>query len=294
MSRPAHAPRREWRRSRLRKVAGAAVVGYLIFLALNAYGCTDRLILYPSTKPLQVAGTERVTTTLADGGTLEMWRARSRGAEWLGRPRAFVLVFTGNAARAELTAEFFAHDWGDRPVEVWAVNYPGYGGSTGRARLAAIPPAALAAYDALRARAGDAPILVEARSIGTTAALYVAANRPVAGCVLHNPPPLRSLLLRRFGWWNLWLVAGPMALTMPDELDSERTAPTVRGPAVFVLAGADAVVPADYQARVVAAYAGETRVVRLPNADHTARATGTALAEYEAAMDWLLTHAAAQ
>jgi pimeloyl-ACP methyl ester carboxylesterase len=273
---------------RRRKIAGAAVLSYLVFLGLNVCGCTDRLILYPSTAALHVSGTERTTTTLAEGGTLEIWRARSRGAERAGRPKAFVLVFIGNAARAELTAGFFAQDWGDRPVEVWAVNYPGYGGSTGPARLASIPPAALAAYDALRTHAGDAPILVEARSIGTTAALHVAANRPVAGCLLHNPPPLRRLILNRFGWWNLWLLGGPVAMRVPAELDSERNAANVRVPAVFLIAGADAVVPESYQERVVRAYAGESRVVRLKEADHVARASGDALAEYDAAMDWIL------
>jgi pimeloyl-ACP methyl ester carboxylesterase len=83
-----------------------------------------------------------------------------------------------------------------------------------------------------------------------------------------------------------------MALSIPPELDGERTAPNVRVPAVFVLAGADAVVPSGYQERVVRAYAGETRVVRLNGADHTARASGPALAEYGAAMDWILSRAA--
>jgi hypothetical protein len=100
-------------------------------------------------------------------------------------------------------------------------------------------------------------------------------------------------MLKRFGWWNLWLMGGPMALTIPPELDSERTAPKVRAPAVFLLAGADGLVPSSYQERVVKAYAGERRVVRLSGADHTARASGASLVEYEAAMDWILALAAA-
>ena len=49
---------------------------------------------------------------------------------------------------------------------------------------------------------------------------HVAANRPVAAIVLQNPPPLRQLILGHYGWWNLWLIATPVALGVPSELDS--------------------------------------------------------------------------
>src|SRR5213076_1731280 len=105
-------------------------------------------------------------------------------------------------------------------VEVWGVNYPGFGGSSGPARLARIGPASLAAYDELRKVAGTRPIFVFGASLGSTADLHIAAQRPVAGLILHNPPAIRQMILRQFGWWNLWLLAGPLALQIPRELDS--------------------------------------------------------------------------
>lgn len=263
-------------------------------LLLVAVGYTDRLILFPSTDPIGTTGLDRREVPLSGGGAVEVWVARSPGASrpvdpgrQAGEPVAYVLAFIGNAARAELTAAFHARDWGGRPVEVWAVNYPGYGGSPGPARLKSIGPAALAAYDALRRHAGDKPIIVEGRSLGTTAALHVAAHRPVAGCVLHNPPPLRQLIWGRHGWWNLWLVAGPVGLSVPADLDSLANARRATAPAVFLLAGADEVVPPAYQAMVAGAYAGEKRVVRDPRATHNDRVGGPAAAEAEAALDWL-------
>ena len=173
-------------------------------------GCADRLILYPSTNRLQVRGTTRLEVPVPGAGPpIEVWTARSPGAGRRGAARAFVLEFIGNASRGEYMAAAAAEEWGVAPVEVWAVNYPGYGGSPGPARLASIPPAALAAYDALRHRAGDRPIFVSGQSLGTAAALHVAANRPVAGAVLWSPPPLRNMILTRFGWWNLWLAGRP-------------------------------------------------------------------------------------
>ena len=54
--------------------------------------------------------------------------------------------------------------WKDRAVEIWGMNYPGFGGSTGPARLARIGPAAVAAFDALRREAADAPIVAYGRA----------------------------------------------------------------------------------------------------------------------------------
>src|ERR1700730_6520719 len=97
------------------------------------------------------------------------------------------------------------------------MNYPGYGGSTGPARIG---PAALAAFDAIKESARDRPIVLFGASIGTAAALHIAAHRPVTGLILHNPPAIRPMILRQFGWWNLWLLAGPVALQIPRDLDN--------------------------------------------------------------------------
>ena len=129
-------------------------------------------------------------------------------------------------------------------------------------------PAALAAFDALQAVAGHRPIIVFGTSIGTTAALHVAAHRPVAGVILQNPPPLRQIVLRQFGWWNLWLIAGPIALRIPSSLDSMANARAVHAPGLFLLSERDEIVRPRYQRLVVDAYAGEKQLVPLPGALH--------------------------
>lgn len=268
------------------KRLAVVLLTYAGLLSLIPMGCADRLILFPSTDPLPT--TERIERREVPhaGGIVEIWICRSAGAERT-EPRAYVLAPLGNAARAEYTAPFFARDWGQHPVEVWSLNYPGYGGSTGSARLNTIAPATLAAYDALKQHAGDKPIILEGRSLGSAAALYVATQRPVAGCVLHNPPPLRQLILKQHGWWNLWLIAGPMALSIPSELDNLANARRTSVPAIFVSAGADEVVPPEYHQLVIDAYAGPKRVIHAPGARHNERISGSASDEYEAAMDWL-------
>lgn len=272
-------------RRRIRLSLPKALIAYAVILALVFVGLTDRLILFPSTGPIRVDGIERLEIRQSDGRPLEIWRARPIGST--GEPQAFVLLFIGNAARAEWMAADATGEWSGRPVEIWGVNYPGYGGSGGSARLKSIGPAALAAYDALAKQAAGRPIILQGHSLGTAAALHVAANRPVAGLVLTNPPPLRQLILQRHGWWNLWLLATPVSLSVPHDLDSIANARRVQVPAVFTLAERDSVVPPAYQQKVVDAYAGEKRLIHQAGADHNDPLEGPAAEEFERSLDWL-------
>jgi pimeloyl-ACP methyl ester carboxylesterase len=193
----------------------------------------DHLILFPTRSPIDAGAAARRTIPF-ENGELEIWTAQSQSARQQGRADVFILRFYGNADRADRWPAMEAGMWKDRAVEIWGMNYPGFGGSTGPARLARIGPAAVAAFDELKRHAANksaavqsaipsgptpssplttaqatAPIVVFGTSIGVTAALYVAVSHPteIAGLILQNPPPLREMILRQFGWWNLWLTA---------------------------------------------------------------------------------------
>jgi hypothetical protein len=275
----------------------------------------DYLILFPTRAPIDAGGAVR-TTVPFENGEVEIWTGQSRRAHEQGGADVFILRFYGNADRADRWAAAEAEMWNDRAVEIWGMNYPGFGGSTGPARLARIGPAALAAFDELQryamsqsvvesavlsgsssnsalgtAHATARPIVVYGASIGATAALHVAAVRPAAGLILHNPPPVREMILRRFGWWNLWLLAGPIALQIPRDLDSIQNAKTIRAPAIFLLAERDEVVPPRFHRLVVNAYAGEKRVIALHGAYHNDPIEGAALADLNDALGWMLAKA---
>ena len=123
--------------------------------------------------------------------------------------------------------------------------------------------------------------------IGSAVALHVAANRDVRGLVLHNPPPLRQIILRNYGWWNLWLIAGPVAMQIPRQLDSLANAKRIHAPALFLLAENDEIVPPRFQRLVVDSFAGEKRVIRLPGAHHNSPIEGPVVTEIHHAYDWL-------
>jgi alpha-beta hydrolase superfamily lysophospholipase len=223
------------------------------------------------------------------GKTIECWVAKSPAATT--RPTgAFVLFFVGKGDRADRWIDAVASAWNE-PVEIWGMNYPGSGASTdGFPRLKLVVASALAVFDHLHSLDPARPIFIHAGSFGTAAALCVAARRPVAGLILQNPPPLRQLILGRYGWWNLWLIAGPIALEIPSTLDSIANAQHTTAPAIFILAGSDTLVPPPYQQKVVKAYAGEKRVITMPNATHNSPLTHDAAQQFAKEMLWLWNH----
>ena len=261
---------------------------FVVYLAVMFLGrLPDHLILFPTRAPIEAGGAVRKTVSF-ENGELEIWTAQSRRAQQRGRVDVFMLRFYGNADRADRWAALEAEMWSDHSIEIWGVNYPGFGGSTGPARLVRIGPAAVAAFDELKRHAGGRPIVAYGASIGATAALHVAAQRPVGGLILHNPPPLREIILRQFGWWNLWLLAGPVALQIPPDLDSIGNARASRAPAIFMLADKDEIVAPRFHRLVVDAYAGEKRLIGLRGAYHNDPIQGAALADVSAALGWLL------
>src|SRR6184192_659119 len=271
------------------RIVLAIVAAYLILILFGHL--PDHLILFPTKAPIDAGEAARKMVPFQNG-ELEVWTAKSYRAKQQASADIYVLRFYGNADRADRWVAAEAEEWNGRAVEIWGMNYPGFGRSTGPARLSRIGPAAIAAFDELKRHAAGRPIVLYGASLGSAAALHVAGQRPVAGLILHNPLPLRQMILRRFGWWNLWLLAGPISLQIPRELDSISNAKAIQTPAIFVLAEKDEIVPPRYHRLVVDGYAGRKRVVTLRDAYHNTPVEGAGLADLYRALDWLLPRSA--
>ncbi len=252
-----HSSHRRWS-----LMLGLALISYLGIVAFGRL--PDRFILWPQVQREPNHGAEQMLFPMGKG-RLEIWRAGSSVVTQ--EPDVFVLRFYGNADRADRWVSEEAKAF-PSACELWGVNYPGFGGSTGPASLKGAAESAITAYDALRTRAGSKPILVFGSSLGTTAALHVAANRPVAGLFIQSPPPLRQLIVGEHGWWNLWLLAVPLSWRIPDELDSIANARRIHAPAVFLLSGNDEVVGYRFQQMVFRAYAGDKTLIDRSGAGH--------------------------
>jgi predicted alpha/beta hydrolase family esterase len=259
----------------------ALVLAYT--LLISCAGLRDKLILHPSTHPINAAGTQSLQFPRHDGGTTAAFAAFSPGCRDRA-PEAFVLDFTGNGTRAEMIAAAIARRWGNHPVETISVNYPGYGQSTGPASMNAMPQMELDAFDSVSQLAAGKPVIVTGHSLGCTAALYVGAHRPVAALVIQNPPPLRQLIIGRFGWWNLWLGALPIAHQIPSQLDSIANAHQCHEPAVLISSIHDDYVPPKYHRMVFDAYDGPHFSVAV-NGGHNTAPTNTP--DFYKSLDWL-------
>jgi fermentation-respiration switch protein FrsA (DUF1100 family) len=138
-----------------------------------------------------------------DGETLHGW--------WLERTdaRAQVLFFHGNAGNLSLWIDILVALW-RRGFSVLAIDYRGYGGSTGRPTEMGLYRDAEAASRVFREQVyrKDIPVLYWGRSIGAPVAAHLAAQSPPDGLVLETPmPDVASVLRTNPILWTLGLLS---------------------------------------------------------------------------------------
>ena len=244
----------------------------------------DRLILRPTRQTVFSYSRKRMTVPYL-GGELEIWH-QCHGCQSASDAELFVLKFGGTSSRAERSGSHPVDFWPGLPTVTWALNPPGYGGSTGDASLRSLGHAARCAFDAIHREANGRPVLVSGSSLGAVISLYVSARCPIDGLIVRNPPAIREVILRRYGWWNLgahWMGSG-----VPRDLCSLRNAATSSMPALFVTSGKDRVVPPDCQHLVFYQYGGPKRQVHFDRAGHDSPLTPRQRTTLQPLADWLL------
>ena len=225
----------------------------------------DRLVLQPTTDRLPIDGRTRRGLSFA-AGEFEVWSILHACGDETDA-ELFILKFPGTGGRAERASANPADVIG-RPAAIWAVNPPGYGGSPGRASLRHIGPTALAAFDELRRIASSRPIVVIANSLGSLAALHLAAHRPINGLLLRDPVPLGQLIRGRHRWRPFWGAACVLARFTPHDVDCVANAARASAPLAMLSSECDRVVPDGYQRLIYDAYAGEKRMQTLADTHH--------------------------
>jgi uncharacterized protein len=187
-----------------------------------------------------------------DGGTLIGWRARHPAGA-----RGRLVVLHGNAGDALDRAHYvgaFAFASPALPLDVYLLEYPGYGPREGAPSQAALVAAARAAVVAAR-RDGPGPVLVAGESLGSGVAALTAAEEPasVDGLLLVTPLASVPAVARRH--------YGPLpALVHRDAYRADLELPRYGGRAAFLVAGRDEVVFADLGRALFDAYPGPKRL----------------------------------
>ncbi len=267
-------------------------LAYLVLLLL-AWRFQDRLAFpaprasLPDPKSVGVTNGERLEIVSSDGTKLVGWFLKPEVGEVRGGLRRTGEV---DGARSNLpqppppsptSATYPGLLWfygnGENIAAIWplvrafqppgtavlVLDYPGYGGSGGRATESALYAAADAAYAALATRPDVDPrrIYVYGRSLGSAPATYTAAHRPVAGLILESPfTNAAAMAKHHYGLLPRFL--------LHLSLDNIANVRRVHCPILLFHGDADRLVPTAMGMAVAAAAAGPVEVVLIHGAGH--------------------------
>jgi len=251
------------------RIALGLALAYAL-LVLLAWRFQERLAFpaprapVPDPKRVGVANGEQIEVTTADGTRLVGWYLKPEVPQPppTSPTSPSLLWFYGNgetiAAIWPIVREFQPPG-----TAVLVVDYPGYGGSAGRATETAMYGAADAAYAALVARPGvdTDRVYVYGRSLGTAAATWVAARHPVAGLILESPFTSAAAMARQ-------LYALLPRFVVRLSLDNLGRMRQIRCPVLVFHGDADRLVPTAMGREVAATAPGPVELVLIHGAGH--------------------------
>jgi fermentation-respiration switch protein FrsA (DUF1100 family) len=177
-------------------------------------------------------GAVEVPLTTADGERLVAWLVPPRA----GKP--VLLFFHGNAGnfdRPVRQARFRALT--EDGTGLFAVNYRGYGGSTGSPTEEGIHLDARAAYGEAAERFGAARLVGYGESLGTGVVLQLAAEVPLSAVILEAPYLSTAAVAQEI------YPSAPIRLVMLDQFRSEAVIGRVRAPLLVLHGERDGVIP---------------------------------------------------
>lgn len=236
-----------------------AVLLYGGLLALM-YAFQRRLMYFPDARRWApaLAGfpqAEEIALASSDGERLLAWHVPPRG------DKPVVIYFQGNAGGLDLRIGRFGWLIEDGTGLV-ALNYRGYGGSSGSPSEQGFIRDAIAAYDFAAARCGAKRIVLFGESLGTAVAIALAAEHEVGGLILDSPFTSAAdvgAAAYRFV---------PVRRMIKDTWRSDLRIGRVRAP-VLVLHGArDRVVPLRFGEALFALANEPKHIVRFPDGGH--------------------------
>src|SRR5207253_1588481 len=240
-----------------------------VVLALLAWKFQERLAVpaprgaVPDPSCVGVPNGEKVELVAGDGTKLVGWYLKPRVVEdGAPQPASGLLWFYGNGENIAAIWPV-VRDFQPPGTAVLVVDYPGYGGSGGRATEAGLYGAADAAYAALVARPGvdQRRMYVYGRSLGSAAATWVAGRHPVAGLILESPFTSAAAMARQ-----LYALLPRFILRL--SLDNLGRMRQIRCPVLVFHGDADRLVPTTMGRDVAAAAAGPVELVLIHGAGH--------------------------
>jgi fermentation-respiration switch protein FrsA (DUF1100 family) len=236
-----------------------SLVGYVGVVAL-LYFVQRALMYFPDTERISPAaaglpGAEEALLDTTDGEQVVVWHLPPRG------DRPVVLYLHGNGGALSHRAERFRALTADGTGLI-AVDYRGYGGSSGQPTEGGLLIDAETSYGFAAVRYPAARIAVWGESLGTGVAVGLAAERPIGRLVLEAPfTSAVELAARRYPFV-------PVRWLMKDQFRSDRRIAAVAVPLLVLHGGRDPIVPIAFGERLFGLAREPKRFVRFPDGEH--------------------------
>lgn len=240
----------------------ALVIALCIYFGFAALlYITQRAMMYfpeaARTPPAQAGlpEVEEVTIATPDGERLIAWHRPPR------TDHPVIVYFHGNGGalrhRVERFRKLIAEGAG-----LLALDYRGYGGSTGRPSETGLIADGLAAYAYAVARYPAKQIVLWGESLGSAVAVAVAAEQPV-GRVILEAPFTSAVAIAAAHYWYM-----PVRLLMKDQFRTDERIGKVKAPVLILHGVKDQVVPFRLGERLFEHANQPKRFVRFLDANH--------------------------
>jgi uncharacterized protein len=234
-------------------------IAYGLFV-LAAAVFQRRLIYFPRTIPPALAEPSAAGLGFVPwrnlSGQIIGWKLPAASS-----PTACVLITHGNAGCAIDRGYLAGPIHVAAPVDVYVLEYPGYGSREGSPDKRSFLAAAEEAFGLLP---GSLPRYLVSESIGAGVACYLAGahSTKVAGLLLFMPyHNLASVAQSKMPWL-------PAYFLLLDRFNPADCLKDYRGPVKMVLAGADEIIPVESGRRLFEGYAGPKNLQIVPGAHH--------------------------
>lgn len=234
----------------------------ITYALLCICGCAlqRKLLYFPTKIPANAI------ETVASGHGFEPWKNSAGeiiGWKMLAKntPAASVLVVHGNAGCA-LSRDYLAQPIHDAAsVDVFVLEYPGYGARNGSPSKSSLIAGAEEAFQLLPK---NLPRYIVSESIGTGVAGELAKAHPqaIAGMALFVPYHNLAAVAQR----QMWFL--PAYFLLLDRFNPEECLQSYHGPVKFIIAEKDEIIGAASGLRLANGYAGPKELQVFPGAHH--------------------------
>jgi fermentation-respiration switch protein FrsA (DUF1100 family) len=236
-----------------------AVCGY-VALTILLYFAQRSMMYFPETihtTPAQAGlpNAEEVTLKTADGENVIAWHVPPR------KDKPVIVYFHGNGGALRYRVPRFLQLIADG-IGLVALEYRGYGGSSGRPSEAGLNADAEAAYAFAAERYPAKQLVLWGESLGSGVAVALAAQKPV-GRVILEAPFTSAVDVASSHYWFI-----PVRLLMKDQYRSDQRIGKVSAPVMILHGVKDRVVPFAQGERLFELAHQPKRIVRFLDAGH--------------------------